>query len=396
MKIISIVGARPQFIKLAPIAKAIQERIPHGLKIEMEHRIIHTGQHYDYKMNKVFFEELGIPEPAYNLEVGSASHGRQTGEMLKRAEEVLMKETPDIVLVYGDTNSTFAGALACVKLGIPVAHVEAGLRSYNRQMPEEINRTLTDRCSDILFCPTENACQNLKKEGFSSTANKGKLINLKFIDSISLDQKFPMAVNVGDIMFDTVLLGLKIAEEKSNILENLKLEPKKYFLATTHRAENSDDKERMRNILDAFGEISKKKQVIFPVHPRTKKNLKAFNFLSSVHNRVRMIDPVRYFDMLILEKNALKILTDSGGMQKEAYFFEVPCVTLRAETEWIETLEGDFNTLVGTNKDKICLAALTSQPSKPSSLFPFGDGRATKRILSVLSHARLESLSFFR
>lgn len=385
MKITSIVGARPQFIKLAPIAKAIQEQIHVVLKIEMEHKIIHTGQHYDYQMDKVFFEELGIPDPEYNLEVGSASHGQQTGEMLKRAEEVLLKENPDFVLVYGDTNSTFAGAFVCAKLGIPVAHVEAGLRSYNRGMPEEINRILTDRCSDMLFCPTENACQNLKKEGISNIANKGKLMDLKSIDSIYLDQKFPIAVNVGDIMYDTVLLGLKIAEEKSNILKNLKLEPKKYFLATVHRAENSDDKEKLKNILAAFEEINKKILVVFPVHPRTKKNLELFNITPSVHKQILMMDPVSYLDMLILEKNAMKVLTDSGGIQKEAYFFDVPCITLREETEWIETLEGGSNTLVGTNKEKICHTAFTSQANKPPSLSPFGDGHTAERILSALS-----------
>lgn len=389
MKIASIVGARPQFIKLAPLAKAIYQQSRSDPSKELEHVIIHTGQHYDYQMNKVFFEELGIPEPDYNLGVGSGYHGWQTGEIIKSSEEVLIKEKPDFVLVYGDTNSSFAGAFACAKLGIPLAHVEAGLRSYNRRMPEEINRILTDHCSDILFCPTDNACENLRKEGFSNIVNKGKLIESESEEHFSFDLDTQFVINVGDIMYDSVLLGLEIAEKKSDVLERLQLETKKYYLATIHRAENSDDKVRMRSILDAFGEISREKRVVFPVHPRTKKNLEAFNYLSSVRNQVQIIDPVSYFDMLILEKNALKILTDSGGMQKEAYFFEVPCVTLRAETEWIETLEEGFNTLVGTNKKKICHTALTSQPTKPSSLFPFGDGHATKRILSVLSHVGL-------
>lgn len=389
MKIISIVGARPQFIKLAPIVNAIQEQSRPDLKREVEHIIIHTGQHYDYQMDKIFFDEFVIPEADYNLEVGSASHGRQTAEMLIKAENVLIKENPGMVLVYGDTNSTFAGVFASAKLGIPVAHVEAGLRSYNRRMPEEINRILTDRCSDILFCPTDNACKNLKKEGVSNIANKGKLIDLKSIESLSANQRFPITFNVGDIMYDTVLIGLKIAEKKSNVLEILKLEPKKYFLATVHRAENSDDKERLKNILAAFDKISEEKPVIFPVHPRTKKNLELFDISPSIYKRVLMTDPVSYFDMLILEKNAKKILTDSGGIQKEAYFFEVPCITFREETEWIETLEGGYNILVGTNKKKICHAALTSQPPNPSSLSPFGDGHASERILSVLSHVRL-------
>jgi UDP-N-acetylglucosamine 2-epimerase len=393
MKIMSFVGARPQFIKLAPLARAIQERSSVASKRALEHIIIHTGQHYDYKMNKVFFDELGIPEPNYNLEVGSGSHGWQTAEMMKRAEMVLIKEKPDLVLIFGDTNSTLAGALTSSKLGIPVAHIESGLRSYNRSMPEEINRILADRCSDILFCPTENACGNLKKESSSNMANNGKLIDLRIVESFLTDQSFPIIINVGDIMYDSVLLGLEIAEEKSNVLERLQLEPKRYCLATIHRPENSDNKDRLKSILEAFSEISKEKPVIFPVHPRTRKNLENFRFSSSHFAKIQMTNPVSYLDILLLEKNAAKILTDSGGMQKEAYFFKVPCITLRKDTEWVETLKRGYNILTGNNKDKIINTALSPSPYKSSaltSLAPFGDGHAAERILNVISSIGLD------
>ena len=388
----SVVGARPQFIKLAPLVKAVQEKRSASSKRKFEHIITHTGQHYDYQMNKIFFDELGIPEPDYNLEVGSASHGWQIGEMIKKAEEVMTKEKPDLVLVYGDTNSTLAGAITSSKLGIAIAHVEAGLRSYNRSMPEETNRVLTDHCSDILFCPTENASKNLIKEGFSNVANDGKLADLASDKLSVLTSHFPIVINVGDIMYDAVLLGLEIAEKKSNILKKLKLEPKKYYLATVHRAENSDENEKLKSIMDAFREISKQRPVIFPVHPRTKKNLETFHIFSSLGNEVRMIDPVSYFDMLILEKNADKILTDSGGMQKEAHFWGVPCVTLREETEWVETLERGHNILTGTDKNRIIESATQSYTDKHDSFSTncYGDGHAAERILQVISLARFD------
>jgi UDP-N-acetylglucosamine 2-epimerase len=391
MKIVSVVGARPQFIKLAPLVRSFQKHPHQESNRAIQHLIIHTGQHYDYSMNKVFFDELGIPEPDYNLEVGSGPHGWQTAEMMKREEEVLIKEKPDLVIVYGDTNSTLAGALASSKLGIILSHVESGLRSYNRSMPEEINRILADRCSDILFCPTENACKNLRKEGFSSIANKGKLVDLSSDDLFPATQSFPLAINVGDIMFDAALLGLEIAEEKSNALEKLKLQPKEYHLATLHREENSDDKKKLKSILDAFNEISKEKPIIFPVHPRTKKNLSAFHLSTSALNQVRMIDPVSYFDMLILEKNAYRILTDSGGMQKEAYFFGVPCITLREETEWVETLERGNNILTGANKNRIIDAVPQSSSGEHESPhYLYGDGQTAERILNIVSSIELD------
>ena len=310
MKIASIVGARPQFIKIASLVRAIREHNKLNSKPEIEHLIIHTGQHYDYEMNKIFFDELGIQEPDYNLKVGSGPHGWQTGEMIKKSEEVLIKENPNWTLVYGDVNSTLAGAIAATKLHIPIAHIEAGLRSYNKKMPEETNRVLTDHCSDILFCPSEIAVKNLKKEGFKNIINKGKLINEYSTKLLIANPKFPVVINVGDIMYDLFVISLEIAEKKSNILEKLKLKPKEYYLATIHRAENTDDKNKLKNIIEAFTEISREKPMILPIHPRTKKTLTTFHISPSIVNssvnQLHSIDPVSYFDILILEKNAYK------------------------------------------------------------------------------------------
>jgi len=267
-KIASIVGARPNFIKCAPLSREIRK--------EFNEVIIHTGQHYDYEMNKVFFEELNIPEPDYHLDVGSGSHGYQTGEMIKRIEEVLLKEEPDLVLVYGDTNSTIAGALAASKLHITVAHIESGLRSYDKSMPEEINRILTDHCSDILFCPTETSADNLKREGV--------------MNGVHL---------TGDVMVDALKENIKIAEKKERILDEIDLESKEYYLATIHRAENTDDFERLENIVDAFCEIG---NLVFPCHPRTEKSLKGFGLWDRLVENTRVIRPVGYLDMLVLEK----------------------------------------------------------------------------------------------
>jgi UDP-N-acetylglucosamine 2-epimerase len=388
MKIASIVGARPQFIKLAPLIRAVQEHNKNNPKLRIEHLLIHTGQHYDYEMNKIFFKELGIPEPAYNLEVGSGSHGWQTGEMIKKAEEILEQEKPRWVLVYGDTNSTLAGALAAAKLHISVAHVEAGLRSYDRKMPEETNRVLIDHCSDILYCPTESAVKNLKKEGFTNIINNGKLITENFVTKNLSNLSFlesPEVINVGDIMYDALLISLEIAEKESIILDTLKLKPKEYYLVTIHRAENTDDKNNLKNIMLALFEISKGKQVIFPVHPRTNKTLEILHISKKDFNKLKMIDPISYFDMLMLLKNAKKILTDSGGMQKEAYIFQVPCITIRNNTEWVETVESGWNTVVGANKKRIIESTLSNLdiPNLSYRKF-FGDGRAGGKIISLL------------
>jgi UDP-N-acetylglucosamine 2-epimerase len=311
-------------------------------------------------MSQVFFDELDIPVPDYNLGVGSATHGRQTGEMLARIEEVLLKEKPDRVLVYGDTNSTLAGALAAVKLHIPVAHVEAGLRSFNRRMPEEINRLLTDHISTLLFCPTDTAVKNLAGEGIIKGVH-----------------------NVGDVMYDAVLYGIRIAEEKSKVLESLGLEPGKYLLATIHRPSNTDEWTNFSAIVCAFNEIDE--VIVFPAHPRTQKALSRWGF--SLNSSVRLIEPVSYLDMLVLEKNARMILTDSGGVQKEAYFFGVPCVTLREETEWVETVEAGWNIMVGADTQKILDAVRNFRPNGDRPPF-FGDGKASERIVEILTRER--------
>jgi len=388
MKIISIVGARPQFIKLAPLLRAIQEYDKSNSRPRIEHLLIHTGQHYDFEMNKIFFNDLSIQEPAYNLEVGSGSQGWQTAEMIKKAEEVLAKEKPSWVLVYGDTNSTLAGALAAAKLHFPIGHIEAGLRSYDKKMPEEINRVLTDHCSDILFCPTENSVKNLKKEGFINIINKGKLIDENFLinkrSNINFNES-PIVINAGDVMYDALLMSLELAEKKSSILSRLKLNPKEYYLVTIHRAENTDDKNRLKNIMQALLEICKGKPVVFPVHPRTKKTLEKLHVSQGASNKLHMIEPVSYFDMLMLLKNAEKILTDSGGVQKEAYIFGIPCITMRNNTEWIETVESGWNVIVGADKKKITESILKSSPIPNSSTSElFGDGKTAEKIVNIL------------
>jgi UDP-N-acetylglucosamine 2-epimerase len=322
MKILTVVGARPQFIKLAPLSKTLRED-------GINEIIVHTGQHYDENMNDLFFKELEIPESDYNLGIGSGNHGEQTGKMLIEIEKIMLKENPDLVIVYGDTNSTLAGALAASKLHIKLAHVEAGLRSFNKRMPEEINRVLTDHVSDILFCPTQTAVDNLKNEGIT----KGVYL-------------------VGDAMFDALVHFSKISDMKSNILERLNIKPKEYYLATIHRAENTDNYERLKNILTAFSKMNK--IVVFPIHPRTRKMINYYGLGDLLENdNVKVIDPVGYLDMLKLEKSAKAILTDSGGIQKEAFWLKVPCITLRDETEWIETVNLGWNRLVGSNVEKI-------------------------------------------
>lgn len=353
LKIVTIVGARPQFIKAAPVSRALRE----AGHIEF---LVHTGQHYDGNMSAVFFQELEIPEPDVNLGVGSGPHGWQTDQMLMRIEEVLLTEKPDWVLVYGDTNSTLAGALAAAKLHVPVGHIEAGLRSFNREMPEEHNRVLTDHCSKLLFCPTRTAVDNLAKEGITRGAHL-----------------------VGDTMYDSVLQFAEIARQRSTILEDLGLEPKGYLLATLHRPSNTDIPENLRNILTAFFEIGK--PLVFPAHPRTRRKIAeldgAFQAEPEMYN-VRMIEPVGYLDMLVLEENAQLILTDSGGMQKESYFLETPCITLRNETEWLELLELGVNVLAGARKENIVREAagmLDVELNFKGGLY--GDGKARDLIV---------------
>lgn len=355
MKILTIVGARPQFVKASVVSAA--------LKPLCDEVIVHTGQHYDKNMSDVFFEELGIPKPAYNLGVGSGSHGKQTGEMLMRIEEVIGEEKPDILMVYGDTNSTLAGALAASKLHIPVAHVEAGLRSYNMRMPEEQNRVLTDHISTWLLCPTETAVKNLAKEGITRGVTM-----------------------TGDVMLDSVLHFLSVARanpDKVKIYETLGLTPKQYRLATLHRAETTDGGiEAVMRIFRAFEQLPQR--VVIPIHPRTR-GLAEQAISQGGFTNIQLIDPVGYLEMLLLTSGACQVLTDSGGLQKEAYFMEVPCVTLRTETEWVETLHGNWNILASLTTEDILQKALNAVPDPAArDSKPFGDGHASDKIAQIL------------
>lgn len=390
MKVVSIVGARPQFVKMAAVSRAIAA---FNYQTQPENRIkettVHTGQHYDHSLSQVFFEELHIPKPKYNLNVGSASHGVQTGEMLKRVERTLLDEQPDLVLVYGDTNSTLAGALAATKLNIPVAHVEAGLRSYRKHMPEEVNRVLTDHVSSILFCPSNLAVDNLRQEGKALPFCDGRRVNEEDIQELILEEYSvdnSLVINVGDVMYDHLLHSLAHTEEHAGILEELDLEQGAYYLATVHRASNTDCPNRLQGILHALNELAEyRARVVFPVHPRTKKTLS--NLTSSViHPNVHLLDPVSYYEMLSLERHARLILTDSGGVQKEAFLLGVRCVTLREETEWLETVDAGWNILAGTETDGILDAVTRFEDVEPAQAPPeiYGDGRAAEYIVRVL------------
>ncbi len=382
MKIVTVVGARPQFIKAAAVSRAIAEynAVAQDQNPTIYEVIIHTGQHFDENMSDIFFDEMQIPRPDYHLEINSLGHGAMTGRMLEKIEEVLIKEKPDWVLVYGDTNSTLAGALAAKKLHIRVAHVEAGLRSFNIQMPEEINRILTDRISDQLFCPTDTAVKNLQNEGFTihdslSTANYSP-------STIH----YPLVFKSGDVMQDAALYYRKFASQKSSILEKLGLTQKQFALCTVHRAENTDDPERLRNIFDALIEISTELPVVLPLHPRTRKELTDYGI--TIHNprpTIHVIDPVGYFDMIQLLEHTKIVLTDSGGLQKEAFFFGKPCVTLREETEWVELVEGGYNILAGADKYSILSALLKMSSVSPDFSKDFyGSGQASKAIIAKI------------
>jgi UDP-GlcNAc3NAcA epimerase len=382
MKIATIIGARPQFIKAAAVSRSIaeyNEKLHSNQSPMTQHPspidevVIHTGQHYDDGMSAIFFRELEIPEPDYNLNIGSGSHGLQTGQMLIAIEDVLIKQKPDWVLIYGDTNSTLAGALAAAKLHIPIAHVEAGLRSFNRLMPEEVNRVVADQLSDLLFCPSQVAFDNLAAEG----------ISLPLTPHVSHFK--PHVVITGDVMADSLQFAAKKASTNSDILTHLELQPKGYLLATIHRAENTDDLDRLGNIIEALSDLAEKEFVVLPIHPRTRKILNDnFALRLTPHPSLKIIDPVGYFDIIALEKSARIILTDSGGMQKEAYWLKVPCITLRDETEWIETVEMGWNILTGADHDKIIVAVRTFKtPSEHPPLY--GDGNAAERIVKILA-----------
>ncbi len=350
-KIVTIIGARPQFIKTPLISGEIRKFAKEIL--------VHTGQHYDANMSEIFFSELGIAKPDYNLGVGSDNQGKQTAKMLEKIEEVLLKEKPDLVIIYGDTNSTVAGALAAVKLRIPVAHVEAGLRSYNRDMPEEINRIVADHISEILFAPVKSAAVTLKKEGIT----KGVYM-------------------VGDVMAD-IQIKLKSKKSKVKTLQKLSITSKNYLLATVHRQENTDDKHRLTGIMEAF--IESDEMIIFPAHPRTVKYLKEYKLFGKVKKagNIQLIEPIGFMEMIELENNAKMILTDSGGVQKEAYIAKVPCVTLRDETEWNETVKSGWNILAGAEKTKI-LKLIKKFPKPKSHTIFLGDGRASSKIAKII------------
>ena len=365
MNILTILGARPQFIKAATVSRAI--RAHDGIR----EIIVHTGQHFDANMSDVFFDQLDIPRPDHHLGIASLSHGAMTGRMLEGIETLIQQEQPDWVLVYGDTNSTLAGALAAAKLHVPVAHVEAGLRSYNPNMPEEINRILTDRVSTLLLCPTATAVDNLRQEGypFPAAAGAGR-ISQQRID------------NVGDVMYDAVLHYRNLARERVS-LDRYGLSEQGYALCTLHRQENTDDPVRLNSILAALRQIAEDLPVVLPLHPRTRAKLEQTGQASALQG-LTLLDPVPYLEMQRLQMSARVILTDSGGLQKEAYFHQVPCITLRDETEWVETVKSGWNQLTGADRDRI-LAAF-SQAGKPQAQqgLPYGDGQAALCIRAAL------------
>ena len=360
MKATLILGTRPQIIKSAPLIHLAKN------DSDIDMQVIHTGQHYDYEMSKEFFDELNLPDPTANLNIGSGTHAWQTGKMLIALEKVLIKEKPDLVMVPGDTNSTIAGALSASKLHIPVAHVEAGERSYNMDMPEEINRRLTDHCSTLLCAATKNSVNNLLKEGIDQ-----KKIHL-----------------VGDTMYDSILNHISEAMEE-NLLEKLDLKRDSYAVLTAHRPENVDSPKRLEEIVDATTQLTDL-IVVFPIHPRTKRRLEETGLQKKLKKNVRIIKPLKYREMLNLMKNAKLLLTDSGGMQKEAFWLETPCVTLRNETEWTETIELGANVLVGTDPEKIVMETNrilrneTVNRKLRADTNPFGDGRASEKILNII------------
>ncbi|MQY62611.1 UDP-N-acetylglucosamine 2-epimerase (non-hydrolyzing) [archaeon] len=356
MKTLLVLGTRPEIIKLSPIIREYE-------RLGLDYSVLHTGQHYSYSMDKIFFENLELQDPKHKLDTGSGSHGEQTGKMLIEIEKTLKKEKPDVVLVQGDTNSTLAGALAATKLQIKVGHVEAGLRSYDQTMPEEINRILTDHCSNYLFAPTKQSKKNLLNEGIPE-----KKISV-----------------VGNTIVDAIIQNREIANHKRNTLNHLNLTPKNYFLVTVHRQENVDNKKRFTNILDGLKKVKNEfdTPVIYPVHPRSKKQMKQFGLQP---NTIRLIDPVDFLSFLQLESNAKLVLTDSGGLQEETCIFGVPCVTLRDNTERPETLEVGSNILAGTDSNKILECTKMMLTKKNSWKNPFGDGNTGKRIIEELSN----------
>lgn len=358
-KIVTIIGARPQFVKAAVVSQALNRA---GM---FEEIIVHTGQHYDENLSEIFFAELGIPEPAYHLGVGSGTHAVQTARMLEAIEGLLIRENPQAVLIYGDTNSTLAGALAAAKLRIPIAHVEAGLRSQNRDMPEEINRIVADHLSALLFAPTTGAVAQLQKEGISMA-------------NICL---------VGDVMYDAALTYGSRSDAVSRVIETFTLRDSEYALCTVHRAENTDDESRLRAIIEVLNNVARKLPVILPLHPRTLSALKRIGLDRSVGEGIRLLPPLGYLDIIALQKNAAVIITDSGGVQKEAFFYRVPCVTLRNETEWKELVDLGWNRLADLNDVTGSIRTILESIGRSGiqDVEPYGRGDAADKIVQILS-----------
>ena len=374
MKLVTIIGARPQIIKAAALSRAIRNHYAD----QIQEVIVHTGQHYDDNMSQVFFDELQIPRPDYNLHVGSASHGVQTARMTEGIEELLIKEQPDFIVLYGDTNSTLAGAVAAAKIHVPIVHIEAGLRSFNKSMPEEINRIVCDHCSTLLFTPTKAGLDNLKREGFPMDNNGPFTINN------------PKVYHCGDIMYDNSLHFANIAEEKTDIIQHLELKGKPSILATIHRDSNTDYPERLSAIFDSLIELSKESPIVLPLHPRTAKLLKTNlsnekQTLVFSSNNIKLIPPVSFLEMIALERHAQLVMTDSGGVQKEAYFFKKPCIILRHETEWVEIVQTGNAILADANEGRI-MQAWTHFKDNPPTMFPeiFGDGHAAEFMLDQM------------
>ena len=375
MKIITVVGARPQIIKAAALSRVINDKFP-----QIEELILHTGQHYDQNMSDVFFEELNIPKPSINLNVGSSSHGKQTALMIEKIEQVLLEKNVDAIVVYGDTNSTLASAIAASKIHVPIVHIEAGLRSFNKKMPEEINRIMCDHSSTLLFSPTETGYQNLIKEGFSTHVSQ----------KASADE--PNIYHCGDVMYDNSIYFSELSDQKSTVLQKLDLEDQPYILATVHRNDNTDDPVKINAIFSSFLNLTEKHKIslVLPLHPRTLK-MKEVLLNEAIQAKVdhspyiKIIPPASFLDMIALEKNSTLIITDSGGVQKEAYFFQKPCVILRPQTEWVEIVKAKCATIVDTDQDKI-LHAVNHFLKVENLNFPpvFGDGKAAEFILQEM------------
>ena len=381
MKLVTIIGARPQIIKAAALSRAIKNHFSDRI----QEVIVHTGQHYDDNMSQVFFDELGIPRPDYNLHVGSASHGVQTARMTEGIEDLLIKEQPDFIVLYGDTNSTLAGAVAAAKIHVPIVHIEAGLRSFNKSMPEEINRIVCDHCSTLLFTPTLAGLENLKREGFPIDESG---VSTGSTAAPTIDN--PKVYHCGDIMYDNSLHFADIAEEKADIIRRLALTNKPFILATIHRDSNTDHPERLNAIFNALIQLSKETQIVLPLHPRTSKLLKtnldeALQKSLFASERIQLIPPVSFLEMIALERHALTVMTDSGGVQKEAYFFKKPCIILRPETEWVEIVQTGDAILADADENRI-IQAWQHFKTNPLTNFPeiFGNGHAAEFMLEQM------------